>query len=103
MSTVSLGVGVDIRVKNVVCFGLGSTPEDTVQEAGRCMRGSIEETGGKKGLAFFFQKGTVAAIHCPPGSECRSLIVDPLPKCQTNTLFKLFDPDFEHNLSPCVC
>ena len=99
----SLGVGVDIRVKNVICFGLGTTLEDTVQEAGRCMRGNSEETREQKGLAFFFQKGSVAALHCSPASDCRSLITDPLPKCQTTTLFKFFDPDFEHNVSSCYC
>ena len=36
VATISLGVGVDVRVKNVVCLGLGSTPENVVQEAGRC-------------------------------------------------------------------
>ena len=59
VATVSLGVGVDIRVKNDVCLGLGSSPENVVQEAGRCLRGSQEEYTGLRGLAFFFQKGTV--------------------------------------------
>ena len=31
IATVSLGVGVDVRVTNVVSFGLGCTPEDTIQ------------------------------------------------------------------------
>ena len=35
VATISLGVGVDIRVKNVVCLGHGSTPENMIQEAGR--------------------------------------------------------------------
>ena len=103
VATVSLGVGVDLRVKNVVSFGLGSTPEDTVQEAGRCLRGNSEESQGMRGLAFFFQKGSVAAIHCKPTSDCRSLITDPLPKCQTNTLYRFFDADFEHQVSACLC
>ena len=103
VATVSLGVGVDIRVKNVVCFGLGTTIEDTVQEAGRCMRGNTEETREQRGLAFFFQKGSVAALHCSPMSDCRSLITEPLPRCQTTTLFKFFDPNFEHNVSSCYC
>ena len=47
VATVSLGVGVDIRVKNVVSFSLGSSPEDTIQEAGRCMRGTSAEVGGE--------------------------------------------------------
>ena len=63
VATVSLGVGVDVRVNNVVSFSLGSTPEDTIQEAGRCMRGSTAEVGTQKGLAFFFQKGPLATIH----------------------------------------
>ena len=103
VATISLGVGVDLRVKNVVSFGLGSTPEDIVQEAGRCLRGCSDETEGQRGLAFFFQKGGIAAMHCPPSSDSRSLISDPLPKCQTTTLFRFFDQDFEHNSSPCVC
>ena len=103
VATVSLGVGVDIRVKNVVSFGLGSSPEDTVQEAGRCMRGHPTETEGMRGLAFFFQKGTIAALYCNPSSDCRSLITDPLPKCQTATLYKFFDPEFENSLSSCSC
>ena len=57
VATISLGVGVDIRVKNVVCFGLGSTPENLVQEAGRCLRGYHQETEEIKGLAFISQKG----------------------------------------------
>ena len=103
VATISLGVGVDLRVKNVVSFGLGATPEDTVQEAGRCMRGSSEETRGQRGLAFFFQKGSVAAMHCVPASDCRSLISDPLPQCQTNKLYSFFDDKFEYEGSPCNC
>ena len=99
----SLGVGIDICVQNVVSLGLGATPEDTVQEAGRCMRGSLEETQDQRGLAFFFQKGTIAAMHCSPTSDCRSLISDPLPKCQTATLYKYFDPDFEQTGAACSC
>ena len=102
VATVSLGVGVDVRVKNVVSLSLGSTPEDTVQEAGRCMRGK-PDAAESRGLAFFFQKGCIAAIHCPPHSECRTLIADPLPMCQTEVLFKLFDPNFVPTLQPCEC
>ena len=54
VATISLGVGVDVRVKNVVCLGLGSTPENMIQEAGRCLRGNQEESLGLRGLAFFF-------------------------------------------------
>ena len=103
VATVSLGVGVDIRVKNVVSFSLGSSPEDTLQEAGRCMRGTSAEVGGERGLAFFLQKGSLAAIHCEPSSDCRDLISDPLPKCQTETLMRFFDPDFVSASVPCLC
>ena len=57
VATVSLGVGVDIRVDNAVMFGLANTAENLLQEAGRAMRGSSEEIQGKHGYAFFFQKG----------------------------------------------
>ena len=103
VATISLGVGVDIRVKNVVCMGLGSSPESMVQEAGRCVRGSKQSTDKDRGYAFFFQKGTISAIHCPPSSDCRALISEPLPKCQTRCLFSYFDPQFEVNGFPCNC
>ena len=51
------GVGVDIKVDNAVIFGLSETPENFLQEGGRAMRGSVQETSGKQGYAFFFQKG----------------------------------------------
>ena len=102
VATISLGVGVDIRVTNVVCLGLGCTPESLVQEAGRAMRGKRREDD-KVGQAFFLQKGSVAAVHCPSDSDCRSLITDPLPKCQTETLFKFFEPDFIADVMPCNC
>ena len=57
MATVSLGVGVDLRVDNAVMFGLAETAENLLQEGGRAMRGSTQETAGKRGYAFFFQKG----------------------------------------------
>ena len=103
VATISLGVGVDVRVHSVVSFSLGATPEDTVQEAGRSMRGSVTEVGGKQGYAFFFQKGTLAAIHCKPSSECRQIITDPLPVCQTVTLYRFFQPDFVYQGSKCTC
>ena len=74
-----------------------------IQEAGRCLRGSQEETQGLRGFAFFFQKGSVAAIHCPPGSDCRSLVTDPLPVCQSKNLYRYFDPDFDTSAHPCNC
>ena len=57
VATVSLGVGVDIRVDNAVMFGLAETAENLIQEGGRAMRGSNQETSGRHGFAFFFQKG----------------------------------------------
>ena len=103
VATISLGVGVDVRVKNVVCLGLGSTPENIIQEAGRCLRGNQEELKGLRGLAFFFHKGSVAAIHCPPSSDCRSLVADPLPACQTKHLLRYFDPNFDEAIPLCDC
>ena len=103
VATISLSVGVDIRVKNVVSLGLGSSPEEIVQESGRCLRGKQEESAGLRGLAFFFQKGSIAAIHCPVSSECRYLISDPLPRCQTTSLFRFFDSEFESESAPCDC
>ena len=103
VATISLGVGVDIRVKNVVCLGLGSSPENLVQEAGRCLRGTNLSSDTERGLAFFFQRGAVAAVHCPPASDCRSLISDPLPHCQTKTLFRFFDPEFDTTVTSCDC
>ena len=76
VATISLGVGVDVRVKNVVCLGLGSTPENIIQEAGRCQRGKAQ-LDNSEGLAVFLHKGSVAAIHCPPDSDCRELVTDP--------------------------
>ena len=62
VATVSLGVGVDIRVDNVVAFGLADTAENLLQEGGRAMRGSQEETAGKHGYAYFFQRGRLGTI-----------------------------------------
>ena len=102
VATISLGVGVDVRVKNVVCLGLGSTPENIIQEAGRCQRGKAQ-LDNSEGLAVFLHKGSVAAIHCPPDSDCRALVTDPLPVCQTKCLFRYFDPEFEMAVEPCKC
>ena len=52
-----VGVGVDIKIDNAVIFGLPETVENLLQEGGRPMRGSYEETKGKHGYAFFFHKG----------------------------------------------
>ena len=38
-------------------FGMSSNAENLVQEAGRPMRGSSDETRGKHGYAFVFHKG----------------------------------------------
>ena len=53
------GVGVDIKVNNAVIFGLPETAENLLQEGGRPMRGSQQETLGKQGFAFFFHKGSL--------------------------------------------
>jgi hypothetical protein len=53
------GVGVDIRVQNSINFGLAASMEDLLQEGGRVMRGSIQETAGKQGYAFFLHKGAL--------------------------------------------
>ena len=63
VATVSLGVGVDIRVDNAVMFGLADTAENLLQEGGRAMRGSSQETAGKHGFAFFFQKGHLGKVN----------------------------------------
>ena len=57
-----IGVGVDIRVDNVIAFGLADTAENLLQEGGRAMRGSCEETLEKSGYAFFFHKGSLGNI-----------------------------------------
>ena len=49
---------VDIRVHNAVMFGLSENAENFVQEGGRPMRGSNDETRGKQGLAFYLHKGS---------------------------------------------
>ena len=46
-------------MNHAVVFGLSETPENILQEGGRPMRGSIKETGGKQGYAFFFHKGAL--------------------------------------------
>ena len=50
-------MGVDIRVDEAIVFGLPETIENLLQEGGRPMRGTDEETNGKHGFAFFFHKG----------------------------------------------
>ena len=52
-------MGVDIKTDNAIIFGLPETPENFLQEGGRPMRGSNEETKGKQGYAFFFHKGSL--------------------------------------------
>ena len=54
-------------------------------------------------MPSFSKKGPIAAIHCPPSSECRSLVTDPPPQCQTKTLFRNFDPEFDAHVAPCEC
>ena len=51
------GVGCDVRVDKVIAYGAASNAENLLQEAGRPMRGSQEETEGKRGYTFVFHKG----------------------------------------------
>ena len=55
---------MDIKVDNAVIFGLPETAENLLQEGGRPMRGSLQETQGKHGLAFFFHKGSLGELKC---------------------------------------
>ena len=57
-----VGVGVDIRVDHAVIFGLSETAENLLQEGGRPMRGSCQETAGKHGYAFIFHKGVLGKL-----------------------------------------
>ena len=53
---------MDIKVDNAVIFGLPETAENLLQEGGRPMRGSQQETQGKQGFAFFFHKGSLGGL-----------------------------------------
>ena len=121
VATVSLGVGVDVRVHNTVVLGLSENVENLLQEAGRSMRGGAAETGGDRGISFFLHKGTLGKFivffddycyymilvseskHCPSTSDCRDLITKPLPICQTKTLIQMFDKDVNVQLEECSC
>ena len=54
---------MDIKVDAAVIFGLSETAENLLQEGGRPMRGSSQETGGKQGYAFFFHKGNLGKVN----------------------------------------
>ena len=54
---------MDIKVDAAVIFGLAETAENLLQEGGRPMRGSSQETGGKQGYAFFFHKGNLGKVN----------------------------------------
>ena len=41
----------------MIAYGAASNAENLLQEAGRPMRGSQEETEGKRGYTFVFHKG----------------------------------------------
>ena len=59
---------MDIKIDNAVIFGLSETAENLLQEGGRPMRGSYQETQGKQGFAFFFHKGSLGMfIHFTDG------------------------------------
>ena len=52
-------MGVDLRVTNTVVIGLSENMENLVQEGGRSMRGSDQETRGRLGYSFFLHKGAL--------------------------------------------
>ena len=54
ISTVSLGLGVDMRVDKVVAIGMAESIEAVVQEGGRPKRGCED---GVQGFAHFLHKG----------------------------------------------
>ena len=54
---------MDIKVNNAVIFGLSETAENLLQEGGRPMRGSRDETAGKQGYAFVFHKGVLGMFE----------------------------------------
>ena len=54
---------MDIRVHKSVNFGLAASIEDLLQEGGRVMRGSYEETSGKQGFSFFLHKGSLGRVQ----------------------------------------
>ena len=43
------------------------------------------------------------AIHCPASSDVRALVTKPPPKCQSETIMKLFDENFVSEASQCTC
>ena len=43
------------------------------------------------------------AKHCPASSDCRTLITNPLPACQRESIIKYFDENFITNVPKCVC
>ena len=55
-------MGVDIRVDHAVVFGLAETAESLLQEGGQPMRGSFQETKGRRGLTLFFHKGNLGIV-----------------------------------------
>ena len=61
------------------------------------------KSGTKRGYAFFFQKGALAAVHCKPSSDCQVLVSEPLPSCQTKVLFQFFQFNFSEETVPCNC
>ena len=43
------------------------------------------------------------AKHCPVTSDCRAMITKPLPVCQSETIFKLFDETYKSEGPKCSC
>ena len=41
--------------------------------------------------------------HCPASSDCRELISKPLPYCQAEVLYKMFDENFRSDIVQCHC
>ena len=67
-------MGVDVRVHKVLIYGLPLNAENLLQEGGRPMRGSMEETKGARGYTFIFHKGRVGIITDSFKNICNNLI-----------------------------
>ena len=45
----------------------------------------------------------VESKHCPSASDVRALITHPLPTCQTETIMRFFEDDFNSDGDKCTC
>ena len=52
-------------------------------------------------MEFFSSKIFIEAKHCPATSDVRSLISRPLPACQSETIFRLFDDTYISEAPKC--